>query len=75
MHYGLGIDLKFTKAQITIGTTYSVATGDFERPIDFPDPEDGEFPDNDEQSQFEVTRWRFIVGLEFPIFGYDVNFK
>ncbi len=75
MHYGLGIDLKFTKAQVTIGSTYSVASGDFERPIDFPDPEDGEFPDNDELSQFEVTRWRFIVGLEFPIFGYDVNFK
>ena len=75
MHYGLGIDLKFTKAQITIGSTYSVASGDFERPIDFPDPEDGEFPDNDELSQFKATRWRFIVGLEFPIFGYDVNFK
>ena len=75
MHYGLGVDLKFTKAQITLGTTYSVASGDFERPIDFPDPEDGDVPQNDELSQFEVTRWRFIVGLEFPIFGYDVNFK
>lgn len=74
MHYGLGIDLKFTKAQITIGTTYSVASGDFDRPIDFPD-QGGEVPQNDELSQFEVTRWRFIVGLEFPILGYDVNFK
>lgn len=75
MHYGLGIDLKFNKAQITIGTTYSVASGDFDRPIDFPDPEDGEIPQNDELSKFEVSRWRFIVGLEFPILGYDVNFK
>ena len=74
IHYGLGIDLKFKSAQVTIGTTYSTASGDFERPIDFPD-EDDLAPINDELSRFEITRWRFIVGLEFPIFGYDVNFK
>lgn len=75
MHYGLGIDLKFNKAQITIGTTYSTASGEFERPIDFPDPEGNAPPQNEEPSEFGVTRWRFIVGLEFPILGYDVNFK
>ena len=75
MHYGLGIDLKFTKARITIGSTYSTASGDFDRPVEFPDPEGNAPPQNEDPSQFVVTRWRFIVGLEFPIFGYDVNFK
>ena len=75
MHYAFGIDLKFRSAQVTIGTTYSTASGDFERPIEFPDDDDIEPPQNDDLSSFQVTRWRFIVGLEFPIFGYDVNFK
>jgi hypothetical protein len=75
MHYGVGVDLKFPRAQITIGTTYSTASGEFDRPIDFPDPEGIAPPQNEDPSKFGLTRWRFIVGLEFPIFGYDVNFK
>ncbi len=75
MHYGLGVDLKFSKARITIGSTYSTASGDFDRPIDFPDPEGNAPSLNDDPSEFVVTRWRFIVGLEFPILGYNVNFK
>jgi len=76
MHYGLGLDFKFTRADITVGTTYSSARDTFERPLDLPDPEDGPIvPGNDDPSEIGLTRWRFIVGLEFPIFGYDVNFK
>ncbi len=75
MHYGLGVDLKFSKVKITIGTTYSTASGDFDRPIDFPDLEGNAQPQNEDPSEFGVTRWRFIVGLEFPILGYNVNFK
>ena len=76
IHYGLGVDFKFKRANITIGTTYSSARDVFDRAIDFPDPDD---PDplfvNEDPSEIRFTRWRFIVGLEFPIFGYDVNFK
>ena len=76
MHYGLGVDFKFPRADITVGTTYASATDIFDRPVDFPDPEDGPIvPGNDDPSEIGLTRWRFIVGLEFPIFGYDVNFK
>ena len=74
MHYGLGVDLKFTRARITIGSTYSHGSGDFVRPGFFPTPDD-EPLENDDPSSISVSRWRVIVGLEFPIFGYDVNFK
>ncbi len=75
MHYGLGFAFKFKRAQITIGTTYSNSSGEFVQPVFFPPPEGGQPPVNEEPSEISVSRWRVIVGLEFPIFGYDVNFK
>jgi long-subunit fatty acid transport protein len=74
MHYGLGLDFKLKRVNITVGTTYSTAKDTFDSSIDFPTP--GEPPVlNEDPSEIQVTRWRFIVGLEFPIFGFDVNLK
>ena len=72
MHYGLGLDIKLKKLKLVVGTTYSTASGEFSDPIDFPL---GEVPINDDPSRITQNRWRIIVGLEIPLFGYDVEFK
>ena len=74
MHYGLGVDIKLKKVKLVVGTTYSTASGDFAEPIEFPNP-DIEVPINEDLSTITVTRWRFILGLEIPIFGYDLKLK
>ena len=74
MHYGFGVEFKLKKMELIIGATYSSASGDFADPIDFP-LEGVEIPANDDPSRILVSRWRVIVGLEIPIFGYDLEFK
>lgn len=74
-HYGLGVDIKFNKVNITLGGTYASAKTDFDRPVDFPDPDSDPPPLNEDSASISFSRYRVIVGLEFPIFGYDVNFK
>jgi len=74
MHYGLGVDIKLKKVKLVIGTTYSTGSGDFGEPIEFPNP-GADLPINDDLSRVTVTRWRFILGLEIPIFGYDLEVK
>jgi len=74
MHYGLGLNIKLKKVKLVVGTTYSTGSGDFTEPIEFPNP-DVEVPINDDLSRVTVTRWRFILGLEIPIFGYDLELK
>ena len=73
-HFGLGVQLNLAWAQLVIGTTYSTASVKFERPIDFPDPEI-ELPNNDDMARITQERWRFVLGLEIPIFGKTVKFK
>jgi hypothetical protein len=75
MHYGMGVDLKFKRARITVGGTYSHGSGNFMRPGYFPAPDEDEFSGNENTATVSVSRWRVIVGLEFPIFGYEVNIK
>ena len=62
------------KVKLVIGTTYSTGSGDFGEPIEFPNP-GVDLPINDDLSRVTVTRWRFILGLEVPIFGYDLEVK
>lgn len=71
-HYGLGVDIKLKKLKLVLGSTYTTASGDFSDPIDFPI---GDVPINDDPSSIRTNRWRFIIGLEIPLFGYDVEFK
>ena len=73
-HFGLGVQLKLSWAQLVIGSTYSRASVDFERPVDFPDPE-VDLPNNDELAKVTQERWRFIIGLEIPIFGHKIEFN
>lgn len=73
-HYAFGLDFKFKRSHLTLGTTYSTASSVFKRPVEFPDP-DAQFPVNDDPAEIIFNRWRFIVGLEFPLFGYNVDFK
>jgi len=73
-HYGFGVEFKLKKIELILGATYSSASGDFADPIDF--PFDGiETTASDEPSRVNISRWRFIVGLEIPIFGYELEFK
>ncbi|MCP4883382.1 MAG: hypothetical protein GY908_06295 [Flavobacteriales bacterium] len=72
MHYGLGLDIKLKKLKVVLGTTYTRAAGDFGEPIDFPIVD---LPQNEDPSRISINRWRFIVGLEIPLFGYDVEFN
>ncbi|MGI9530911.1 hypothetical protein [Lutimonas sp.] len=74
LHFGFGLDIKMKKLKLVLGTTYSTASGDFSDPIDFPF-DDVDLPVNSDPSRITINRWRFIVGLEIPIFGYDVEFK
>ena len=72
MHYGFGLDIKLKKLKLVVGTTYSTASGEFSDPIE---PPLGEIPINDDPSRITLNRWRIIIGLEIPLFGYDVEFK
>ena len=74
LHYGFGVEFKLNKVELIMGATYSNAASDFSEPIDFPIDE-VEIPVNDDPSRVTVSRWRFIVGLEIPIFGYELEFK
>ena len=74
LHYGFGVEFKLKKVELIIGATYSSASGDFADPIDFP-LEGIEIPTNDDPSRITYSRWRFIVGLEIPIFGYELEFN
>lgn len=73
-HFGFGIQLKFSQTELALGATYSTASTDFERPIDFPDP-GLEIPNNDDPARVSFNRWRFMVGLEIPIFGRKVKIE
>ena len=46
----------------------------FSDPIDFP-LDNVNVPVNDDPSRITQNRWRIIVGLEIPLFGYDVEFN
>ena len=73
-HYALGLNFKLKKVEVIIGGTYSTASGDFGDPIKFPDP-DVEIPVNDDPSRLTLSRWRVLLGLQIPIFGYDLEVK
>ncbi len=73
-HYGFGVEFKLKKMELILGTTYSSASGEFADPIDVPF-ESVETNARDEPSRANISRWRFIIGLEIPIFGYELEFK
>lgn len=73
-HFGLGVNLNMKRVKLIIGSTFTTGTDKFDQPFDF--PESGiDFPINDNPSSITVNRWQFVIGLEIPLFGYDVEFK
>ena len=73
-HFDFGTQVKLDWAQLVIGVTYSTATAKFEQPNDFPNP-DIDLPTNDDPAKIIQSRWRFIIGLEIPIFGKNISIK
>jgi hypothetical protein len=60
--------------KLILGGTYSNASGKFGDPVDIPLSVEDPGSSND-SSRISVNRYRFILGLEIPIFGYDLELK
>jgi hypothetical protein len=73
-HFGLGVDLKMKRVKLIVGSTFSSGSYKFDQPLNFPDP-NLDLIANDDPSKITTTRWQFIIGIEVPIFGYDLEFK
>lgn len=71
-HYAFGMDFKLGKVELVVGATYSTGSTEFGEPIDFPGDNP---PVNENPSHLTATRWRFVIGLEIPLFGYELEFK
>jgi hypothetical protein len=74
-HYGFGFDFKLKKMQLILGTTYSSASEKFSNPVELPIPAHLDATANDNITNIIYTRWRFIIGLEIPIFGSNIKFN
>lgn len=65
-HIGCGVELKLKKAYLVFGGSYSTGNSVFEKPIDaFTGVED--FNEAEESASIELSRWRFIIGIDIPI--------
>ncbi|MDT0539916.1 hypothetical protein [Croceitalea sp. P059] len=65
-HYGLGLSANLSWASFVSGAILSTTSAEFANPIDFPSGE-LEAVEN-EISKLSLNRWRFIVGVEIPLF-------
>ncbi len=74
-HYGFGFDFKLKKMQLILGTTYSSASEKFSNPLELPISGNLDATANDNITKIIYTRWRFIIGLEIPIFGSNIKFN
>jgi len=73
-HLGFGVDMKLNWAKLILGTTFSTGSSEFNQAVDVPDPEINPRK-NDNNTKLSISRWRFIVGLEIPIFNYKLEIK
>lgn len=73
-HLGFGVDMKLNWAKLILGTTFSTGSSEFDQAIDVPDPKIN-LGNNDDNTKLSISRWRFIVGLEIPIFNYKLEIK
>ena len=73
-HFGMGIDMKLSWAKMVLGTTYSKGSTQFDEAIDLPQPIIN-LSESSDMSTLVITRWRFIIGLEIPIFGQNIEVK
>ena len=64
--FGGGLAISTKAVEITVGATYSGASQEFDRPINFPDEGDDSVYDSGEQAKLTFSQWRFILGFSFP---------
>lgn len=65
-HYGVGVSANLSWASFVSGAILSTTSAEFANPIDFPS---GEFEAvENEISRLSLNRWRFIIGVEIPLF-------
>ncbi len=72
-HLASGVDLKLKWGHIVLGVTYSTGNSGFSHRESVISPEP-DYP-NSSQAEIDYTRWRFIVGLDIPIFNYKLEVK
>jgi len=61
-HYGFGFDIKTKSVELTLGATYATTSETFERTIEIDEGMDS----TTSTSEIILTRWRFLIGFEFP---------
>jgi len=67
-HFGYGVEMKLKRSYLIFGGTYSTGNSVFEKPIDaFTGVEN--FNEAEESASLELSRWRFIIGIDIPIFN------
>jgi len=64
--FGAGFVLNTRWADITLGSTYTGASQQFDRPINFPDEGDDPIFDSNAQSTLKFRQWRLILGFSLP---------
>ncbi|AXG69966.1 hypothetical protein KORDIASMS9_02195 [Kordia sp. SMS9] len=67
-HFGFGVDANIKWGRFLLGTTYSRTSTDFNQPINFP-TEPINTGTNSEITTLKLSRWRFILGVEIPLFN------
>jgi hypothetical protein len=65
-HFGGGVVLHIKRADITLGATYTGATQDFDRPINFPDDPGDEIFGSNDKAQLEWDRARIVFSFSVP---------
>lgn len=65
-HFGLGGELKFSWADVILGTNYTASSSSFTQPQILPDPIQN--TSTDEMATLRSSRWQFIIGIDIPFF-------
>ncbi len=67
-HFGVGLILDLSWADLTLGTTRASAEYKIARPVDFPTDDVDVAVVGSTDSKVDWSRWRFIVGISVPLF-------
>ena len=73
-HFGGGVVLHFKGADITLGATYTGATQEFNRPVNFPENAGDEIFGSEDKAELEWDRVRVVFSFSLP-FLKDVQKK
>jgi len=62
-HYSAGFDFDLKWGKFILGSVYSTTSSSFIQPINFPNNQNSL-----KQTSLSIKRWRFIIGVELPLF-------